>query len=77
MRLTVACWTVEGFLRDCRQFSQASRGRKLVHECPICRYRGRFLSLKHGLSGSRPGRCALPKLNSQRPLKRVGEMSCC
>lgn len=49
MRLTVARWTVEGFLRDRCQFSQASRGRKLVRECPICGYRGRFPGLEHGL----------------------------
>jgi len=47
--LTVARRTVEGFLKDRRQFSRASRGRKLVRECPICGYRGRFLSLEHGL----------------------------
>jgi len=39
---------VEGFLKDRRQFSLASRGRKLPRECPICGYTGRFLSLERG-----------------------------
>ncbi|MBV8092622.1 MAG: methyltransferase domain-containing protein [Acetobacteraceae bacterium] len=40
---------LEAFLKDRRQFGGASRGRKLVRECPICGYRGHFLSLEHGL----------------------------
>lgn len=45
-RLTVARRVAEAFLKDCRQFSPASRGRKLVRECPVCGYRGFFLSLE-------------------------------
>ena len=48
-RFSVARRSVEGFLKDRRQFLPASRGRKLIRECPICGYRGRFLSLEHGL----------------------------
>jgi len=45
-RLTVAQRIIEGFFKDRRQFSAASRGRKLLRECPICGYKGRFLSLE-------------------------------
>ena len=48
-RLRIARRVVEGFVKDRRQFSPASRGRKLLRECPICGYHGRFLSLEHGL----------------------------
>jgi len=48
-RLTVARRVVEAFFKDSRQFSPASRGRKLVRECPICGYHGRFLSVERGL----------------------------
>jgi len=48
-RLTVIRRIVEAFLKDRRQFSPASRGHKLVRECPICSYRGRFLSLEKGV----------------------------
>jgi len=48
-RLPIMRRIVEGFLKDRRQFSPTSRGRKLIRECPICGYRGRFLSLEHGL----------------------------
>src|SRR5271166_2753305 len=48
-RLRIVRRPFEGFMKDPRQFSSASRGRKLIRECPICGYRGRFLSLEHGL----------------------------
>lgn len=49
LNLTVTRRTLEGLLKDRRQFSPTSRGRKLVRECPICGHSGRFLSLEHGL----------------------------
>ena len=46
--LRVALRTVEAFLKDRRQFTSNSRGRKLVRECPICGHKGYFLSLERG-----------------------------
>ena len=48
-RLLIARRVIGGFFKDRRQFSPTSRGRKLIRECPICGYRGHFLSLEHGL----------------------------
>lgn len=49
---------VEAYVKDRRQFSSRSRGRKLARECPICAYRGYFLSVERGLRlDSRCPRC--------------------
>jgi SAM-dependent methyltransferase len=40
---------LEAFIfKDRRQFSSKSRGRKLLRQCPICGFHGRFLSLERG-----------------------------
>jgi hypothetical protein len=39
----------QALFKDPWQFSARSRGRKLVRECCVCGYRGRFLSVERGL----------------------------
>ncbi len=47
-RWLLARRVAEAYFKDRRQFSGASRGRKLVRECPICSYQGHFLSVERG-----------------------------